>query len=679
MRWHGTYDTATLLSAFLLEEQWKCYDQPAGAEAAVLKSSSHGPLQHHLEQLANTGKLPDLRKVLKCSTNASCDWQAAAEAQAPHEDYDGAELLTAEFEAGPLHAISEGAYSVELEALSDPSLSGPVSPQLLAASGFGCSPGVFQAPPHGVHTCHSVSSTTSTTHGSPFLSSMDDDGASEATARLLDWPADDAVSQPPYMTEPPALCAPLPQAAITASKADALLALKTKSFLEERRAIAHRDAEQSALAACQPQQGTAASFLPSLTDQVLDCSSMSTAAVLTCLTTDQQTESCHRVADPARSLGYCRCQHLMRHACQPPPSAEQRRTYYTELCGDQECSPTPVHPLRGTHEGDGMRSAIEAQGSPLESGSFDHGLVIPQRGNIAPADVIHEWQMPEIKQLRLVSETQRQGGCGNSLASSEGPQHYVPDITLIHQVIVPNENNHMKRHEKKKMQKRKVRRPENIFRYPLDHNVIPEDGYRWRKYGQKNVKGSDFPRCYYRCCEVSPHACDVKKKVERDRSDPDFVLITYDGQHLHELPGILQNLRVQTLPNRSLMSKREDHPAPALAKRQLEGKDCNAPGKTGVTGLQSWSPHHLGPTYSGSHLSDGHHDISTDDSSQKAHEPPSAEAPKAMAQGQSRPCGSQGSLGRFRQKKVTALSVTIGDIKRAAQQDVYEAFIDGCD
>eukprot|EP00850_Spirogloea_muscicola_P010813 SM000065S20162 [mRNA] locus=s65:116973:119993:+ [translate_table: standard] len=540
MRWHGTYDSAALLSAYILAEGWRCTDQPAGAEAALLKASSHGPLEHHLEQLVDTGKLPDLRKVLDCSTKtASCDWQAATEAQAQHEDCDGAELLTAKFVAEALHAIREGAYNMELEAASDPSWSGPVTPPPLAASDFGCSPGAFQAPPHGVHICHSVSSTTSTTLGSPFLSSMDDDGASVATAGLLDWPADDAVSQPPYMTEPPALCAPLPQAAMTASEADALVALKTKSFLEECRAVAHQDAEQSALAACQPQQETAAGFLPPLIDRVLDCSPKATAAILTCLTADRQPVSSHRIADPAQSLGYCRFQHLMRHTCQLTPSAEQRRTCYTELRGDQEChSLTPVHPLCGTHEGDEMRSTIEAGGSPLESGSFDHGFVIPQGGNVAPADVIHEWQMPELKQRRLVSETQRQGGCGTSSALSEGLQHYVPGINLIQQILVPSEDNHMKRYERKKMQKKRVRRPKNNFRLPLDHNIIPEDGYRWRKYGQKSVKGSDFPRCYYKCCEVSPHACTVSKKVERDRSDPDFVLVTYEGQHLHELPGI---------------------------------------------------------------------------------------------------------------------------------------------
>ncbi|KAG0487813.1 hypothetical protein HPP92_006624 [Vanilla planifolia] len=61
-------------------------------------------------------------------------------------------------------------------------------------------------------------------------------------------------------------------------------------------------------------------------------------------------------------------------------------------------------------------------------------------------------------------------------------------------------------------------------------NGLADDGYKWRKYGQKSIKNSPNPRSYYRC--TNPR-CSAKKQVERSIEDPETLIITYEGLHLH--------------------------------------------------------------------------------------------------------------------------------------------------
>ncbi|OWM89483.1 hypothetical protein CDL15_Pgr024231 [Punica granatum] len=85
---------------------------------------------------------------------------------------------------------------------------------------------------------------------------------------------------------------------------------------------------------------------------------------------------------------------------------------------------------------------------------------------------------------------------------------------------------------RKKGQKR-IRQPRFAFMTKSDVDHL-EDGYRWRKYGQKAVKNSPFPRSYYRCTNSK---CTVKKRVERSSEDPTVVITTYEGQHCHHSVG----------------------------------------------------------------------------------------------------------------------------------------------
>ncbi|KAG0474749.1 hypothetical protein HPP92_014435 [Vanilla planifolia] len=64
--------------------------------------------------------------------------------------------------------------------------------------------------------------------------------------------------------------------------------------------------------------------------------------------------------------------------------------------------------------------------------------------------------------------------------------------------------------------------------------VVPSDLWAWRKYGQKPIKGSPYPRGYYRCS--SSKGCSARKQVERSRTDPNMLVITYTSEHNHAWP-----------------------------------------------------------------------------------------------------------------------------------------------
>jgi hypothetical protein len=48
---------------------------------------------------------------------------------------------------------------------------------------------------------------------------------------------------------------------------------------------------------------------------------------------------------------------------------------------------------------------------------------------------------------------------------------------------------------------------------PRRESMANDDGYNWRKYGEKQVKGSPYPRSYYKC---SHPGCPAKKMIERE-------------------------------------------------------------------------------------------------------------------------------------------------------------------
>ncbi|KAJ8751559.1 hypothetical protein K2173_016798 [Erythroxylum novogranatense] len=80
---------------------------------------------------------------------------------------------------------------------------------------------------------------------------------------------------------------------------------------------------------------------------------------------------------------------------------------------------------------------------------------------------------------------------------------------------------------------RTVREPRVVVQTTSDIDIL-DDGYRWRKYGQKVVKGNPNPRSYYKCTYMG---CPVRKHVERASHDLRAVITTYEGKHNHDVPA----------------------------------------------------------------------------------------------------------------------------------------------
>ncbi|PRQ59963.1 putative transcription factor WRKY family [Rosa chinensis] len=64
-----------------------------------------------------------------------------------------------------------------------------------------------------------------------------------------------------------------------------------------------------------------------------------------------------------------------------------------------------------------------------------------------------------------------------------------------------------------------------------DTNQLIDDGHAWRKYGQKEILGSRYPRNYYRCTYRMDQGCMATKHVQRISDEPVLYRTTYRGNH----------------------------------------------------------------------------------------------------------------------------------------------------
>lgn len=135
-----------------------------------------------------------------------------------------------------------------------------------------------------------------------------------------------------------------------------------------------------------------------------------------------------------------------------------------------------------------------------------------------------------------ISSSSSEGREESSAGIRSGPSKTEPPSEDISTESKPTEPEAKKQSKPRKKGQKRNREPRFAFMTKSDIDHL-EDGYRWRKYGQKAVKNSPFPRSYYRCTYTK---CFVKKRVERSSEDPSVVITTYEGQHTHHSPALLR-------------------------------------------------------------------------------------------------------------------------------------------
>ncbi|KAI4303409.1 hypothetical protein MLD38_039044 [Melastoma candidum] len=76
---------------------------------------------------------------------------------------------------------------------------------------------------------------------------------------------------------------------------------------------------------------------------------------------------------------------------------------------------------------------------------------------------------------------------------------------------------------------------------------LEEDGFSWRKYGQKQILGAKYPRGYFRCTHRPAQGCLATKQVQRSDEEPSVFEVTYHGRHTC-IPPVSTKLANQDTP-----------------------------------------------------------------------------------------------------------------------------------
>ncbi|KAG4929424.1 hypothetical protein AAZX31_17G034400 [Glycine max] len=187
---------------------------------------------------------------------------------------------------------------------------------------------------------------------------------------------------------------------------------------------------------------------------------------------------------------------------------------------------------------DWSQNTAPTSAPPPSTTQINHPLPSPASSNVPDgSEVLNTPASPNSSSISSSSNEAAAATTANKTTGNDNEEE--EDETAIDATAGREEEDHQdqdktkKQLKPKKKNQKKQREPRFAFmtKSEVDHL---DDGYRWRKYGQKAVKNSPHPRSYYRCTTAT---CGVKKRVERSSEDPTVVVTTYEGQHTHPCPA----------------------------------------------------------------------------------------------------------------------------------------------
>ncbi|XP_047336934.1 probable WRKY transcription factor 2 [Impatiens glandulifera] len=198
--------------------------------------------------------------------------------------------------------------------------------------------------------------------------------------------------------------------------------------------------------------------------------------------------------------------------------------------------------------------------------------------SLRDSDSTPDWKM-EDNHLEAMSEFRNVAN--NSLQAQKGARPLDSSITVVGSSTFSNDEDEDDQQEESKTSKRRklaeaatyttettggpttragaVREPRVVVQTTSEVDIL-DDGYRWRKYGQKVVKGNPNPRSYYKCTSTG---CTVRKHVERASNDLRSVITTYEGKHNHDVPAARNSSHIANSSTSSLhhLHRITDHPS----------------------------------------------------------------------------------------------------------------------